>query len=86
MSPTGRNDANSVLAPAYGNKDPIVAMIRSYSGVHRSGMISAMGLSACRRVTAHRQGEKRGARTRTVPNSDNSRRARTSLSGRCDPQ
>jgi len=39
-------------------------------------MISAMGLSVCRRLTAHRQGEKRGARTSTVPNPDNSRRAR----------
>ena len=61
-------------------------MRRSYSGVHRSGMISAIGLRIWRLVTAHRQGMKRGARTSTVPNTDNNRRARTSLSGRCNPQ
>jgi len=86
MSPSGRNSDSNVRTRRYGSKDPIFTMIRSYFGVHRSGMISATGLSVWRRVTAHRQGEKRGARTSTVPNTDNSRRARTSLSGRCDPQ
>ena len=85
-SSSGRDSDNSVLARAYGSKDPIFAMTRSYSGVHRSGMISATGVSVCRLVTAHWQRKKRGARTSTVPNRGNSRRVRTSLSGRCDPQ
>ncbi len=63
-----------------------MAMTRSYSGVRRSGIISATGLSVCRRVTAHRQGKNRGARTSTVPNNEASRRVRTSLSGRCSRQ
>jgi hypothetical protein len=56
-SPSGRNSDNSVLARAYGSKDPIFAMTRSYSDVHRSGMISATGASVCRLVTAHWQGK-----------------------------
>jgi hypothetical protein len=52
------------------------ATVRSYSGVHRSGMISATGLSVRRQVTAHRHGVKRGARTSTVPNNDTNRRER----------
>jgi hypothetical protein len=59
-SPSGRNSAINDRARAYGSKDAIFAMMRSYSGVHRSGMISATGLTVCRRVTAHRQGKKRG--------------------------
>jgi hypothetical protein len=53
-----------------------VNTVRSYSGVHRSGMISVTGLSVRRQVTAHRHGVKRGARTSTVPNSDTNRRNR----------
>jgi hypothetical protein len=71
---------------AYGSRDPIFATIRSYSGVHRSGMISATGLSVCGWVTAHRPGRYRGARTFTVPNTDRSCRDRTSWSRRRDPQ
>jgi hypothetical protein len=44
--------------------------------VHRSGTISATGLSVRRQVTAHRHGVKRGARTFTVPNNDTNRRQR----------
>jgi hypothetical protein len=62
--------------PAVGNSEPIFATIRSYSGVHRSGMISVIGLSVRRQVTAHRHGVKRGARTSTVPNNDTNRRER----------
>jgi hypothetical protein len=51
-------------------------MVRSYSGVHRSGMISATGLSVRREFTAHRHGLNRGARTSTVPNNDTNRRER----------
>jgi hypothetical protein len=36
-SPRGRNSDINVRARAYGSKDPIFAMRRSYSGVHRSG-------------------------------------------------
>ena len=39
------------------------AMTRSYSGVHRSGMISATGLSVCRRSPHTGSAKKRGART-----------------------
>ena len=52
-------------------------MTHSYSGVHRSGIISATGLRICWRATAHRQGKNRGARTSTVPNNEDSRRALT---------
>ncbi len=62
-SPSGRKSDSNVRARRYGNKDPIFAMTHSYSGVHRSGIISATGLRVCRRLTAHRQGKNRGART-----------------------
>jgi hypothetical protein len=39
------DSAINVPARAYGSKDAIFAMMRSYSGVHRSGMISATGLT-----------------------------------------
>ena len=82
-SPIGRKSDSNVRARRYGNKDPIFARTLSYSGVHGSGISSATGLRVCRRVTAHRQGKNRGARTSTVPYSEANRRARTSLSGRC---
>src|SRR5208337_5189017 len=44
--------------------------VRSYSGVQRSGMISAGGVMVRRDATPHRQGPKRGARTSTTPNND----------------
>src|SRR3954470_11797627 len=67
-------------------KAPILARVRSYSGVPRSGMISAAGVMVRRDATPHRQGPKRGERTSTTPNNDVSLRRRTSFSGRCAPQ
>jgi hypothetical protein len=69
MSSSGKNSASSVRARRYGSDAPIFATIRSYSGVHRSGMISLTGLSIWRQVTAHRHGSNRGAETFTVPKS-----------------
>src|ERR1700733_13266288 len=66
----------------YGSGAPILARVRSSSGVHRSGMISAAGVRVRRDATPHRQGPKRGARTSTTPNSDASRRRRMSFRGR----
>jgi hypothetical protein len=59
-----------------GNSGPICATVRSYFGVHRSGIISATRLSVRRQATAHRYGVKRGERTSTVPNNDTNRRER----------
>jgi hypothetical protein len=58
----------------------------SSSRISRAGMISVIGLSVRRQVTAHRQGAKRGARTSMVPNDDNKRRRRISLIGGGKPQ
>src|SRR5271166_6221684 len=85
-SPSGKNSSSSERARRYGSKAPILARVRSYSGVQRSGMISATGVMVRRDATPHRQGPKRGARTSTAPNNDVSRRGRMSLSGRCAPQ
>jgi hypothetical protein len=73
---SGRNSASSVRARRYGNSEPLFATVRSYSDVHRSGMISATGLSVRRQVTAHRHGVTHGARTSIVPNNDTDRRER----------
>jgi hypothetical protein len=48
-------------------------------------MISVTGEMVLHRVTLHRQGPKRGARTSTTSNNDRNCRARRSFSGRCPP-
>src|ERR1700733_10168875 len=55
-SPSGKNSSSSDRARRYGNKAPILARVRSYSGVQRSGMISAAGVRVRRDATPHRQG------------------------------
>jgi hypothetical protein len=84
-SSSGKNSDSSVRARRDGSEAPIFATIRSYSGVHRSGMISLTGLRVRQRVTAQRHGLNRGAETFTVPNKDNRRRDRWSLIGRGVP-
>jgi len=69
-------------APARQHQAPSFADVRSYSGVHRSGMSSDAGGSVDRSLIAHRQCLNRGDGTSTVPNSDLNRRARVSFSGR----
>jgi hypothetical protein len=85
MSSSGKNSDSSVRARRYGSEAPIFATTRSYSGVHRSGMIPLTGLRVWRRVTAQRHGSNRGAETFTVPNKDKRRRDRLSLMGRGVP-
>jgi hypothetical protein len=85
MSSSGKNSYSSVRARRYGSKAPIFATTRSYSGVHRSGMISLTGLRVPWRVTAQRHGSNRGAETFTVPNKDKRRRDRLFLMGRGAP-
>src|SRR3954453_9049783 len=63
----------------------MAATTRSYSGVQRSGMISATGVADRRQATPHWHGPKRGTRTSTTPNSEIRRRGRRPLSGRCAP-
>src|SRR5271169_2249115 len=82
MSSSGKNSDSSVRARRYGSEAPIFATTRSYSGVHRSGMISLTGLRVWRRVTAQWHGLNRGAETFAVPNKDKRRRDRLSLMGR----
>src|SRR5215208_6785727 len=57
----------------------MAATTRSYSGVQRSGMISATGVTDRWQATPHRHGPKRGARTSTTPNSEIRRRGRPAL-------
>src|SRR3954453_15064982 len=66
-SPSGKNSSSSERARRYGSKAPILARMRSYSDVQRSGMISAAGAMVRRGATPHRQGPKRDARTSTTP-------------------
>jgi hypothetical protein len=49
MSSSGKNSDTSVRVRRYGSEAPIFATTRSYSGVHRSAMISLTGL----RVVGH---------------------------------
>jgi hypothetical protein len=85
MSLSGRNSDSSDRARRYGSEAPIFATTLSYSGVHRSGMISLTGLKVRRQVTAQRHGSNLGAETVTVPNKDKRRRDRLSLMGRGAP-
>ena len=65
---------------------PILARMRSYSGVQRSGMISAIGLTIRREATPQRHALKRGASTCTTPNNVVDWRVRQSLMPRREPQ
>jgi hypothetical protein len=80
-SSSSKNSDSSVRARRYGSEPPIFVTTRSYSGVHRSGMISLTGLRVWRQVTAQRHGSNRGAETFTVRNKDKRRRDRLSLMG-----
>jgi len=81
-SPIGKNSDRNCRARRYGNQAPSFANVRSYSGVHRSGMSSDAGASVDRSVIAHRQGLNRGAATSTVPNNEFNCRERASFSER----
>ena len=65
---------------------PILASMRSYSGVQRSGMISARGLTIRREAIQQRQASKREASTCTTPNNVVNWRLRQSLMARREPQ
>src|SRR5271165_2713346 len=54
-SPSGKNSSSSERARRYGSKAPILARVRSYSGVQRSGMISAAGVMVRRDAKQRRQ-------------------------------
>ena len=82
MSSSSMNSDSSVRVRRYGSEAPIFATTPSYSGVHRSGMISLTGLKVWRRVTVQRHGSDRGAKTSTVSNKDKRRRDRLSLMSR----
>src|SRR5712664_554762 len=70
LSSSGKNSSSNLRARRYGSHAPILARTRSYSGVQRSGMISAAGAMVRRDATPQRQGQNRGARTSTTPNND----------------
>src|ERR1700677_2630231 len=49
---SGKNTSRSERARRYGSPLPILARVRSYSGVQRSGMISATGVMVRRDATS----------------------------------
>jgi hypothetical protein len=73
-------------SPPVRKQRPIFAMTRSYSGLHRSGIVSATGLSVCHRATAHPQGKIAARGALPFRTTRPGRRARTSLSSLCNRQ